>query len=84
MGEQSFPRWKDETCPHVPDRQQRDGMGVVPMRIAVVAALWAGLYLWSARDVWVHVHHRLQLRWGALFAMPMLVAARKVLARAGG
>ena len=53
----------------------------VPVRIAVVAALWAGLYLWSARDVWVHVHHRLQLRWGALFAMPMLVAAVMLAAR---
>jgi len=53
----------------------------VPLRIAVVATLWAGIYLWSARDVWAHVHTRLQLRWGALFAMPMVVAALMLLAR---
>jgi diguanylate cyclase (GGDEF)-like protein len=53
----------------------------VPVRIAIVAGLWAGVYLWSARDVWVHVHHRLQLRWGAVFAMPMLVAALMLAAR---
>lgn len=40
MGEQSFPRWKDETCPHASDRQQRDGMGVVCLDCGVVRLTW--------------------------------------------
>ena len=53
----------------------------VPVRIAVVATLWAGVYLWSALDVWAHVRQRLQLRWGALFALPMLLASVMLMAR---
>ena len=53
----------------------------VPVRIAVVAALWAGVYLWSALDVWAYVRRRLHLRWGALFALPLLMASVMLMAR---
>ncbi|MDO9286627.1 MAG: GGDEF domain-containing protein [Aquabacterium sp.] len=44
-------------------------------RITVVSGLWAGLYLWSAVDVWRHVRQGLRQRWGWLYAAPMLLAA---------
>ncbi|MBL8324847.1 MAG: GGDEF domain-containing protein [Rubrivivax sp.] len=44
------------------------------LRITVVSALWAGLYLWSAVDVFRHVRQHLQRRWSGLYASPMLLA----------
>lgn len=44
------------------------------LRITVVSALWAGLYLWSAVDVFRHVRQHLQRRWSGLYALPMLLA----------
>ena len=43
-------------------------------RITVVSALWAGIYLWAAVDVWRHVRQHLQRRWSGLYAAPMVVA----------
>ena len=53
----------------------------VPQRIAVVSGLWAGLYLWIATDVWRHVRQS-QLRFGLLYAAPLLLAALLLAARA--
>ena len=53
---------------------------LVPQRIAVVSALWAGLYLWTATDVWRHVHQS-KLRFGLLYAAPLLLAALLLAAR---
>ncbi len=52
----------------------------VPQRIAVVSGLWAGLYLWTATDVWRHVRQS-QLRFGLLYAAPLLLAALLLAAR---
>ena len=52
----------------------------VPQRIAVVSALWAGLYLWTASDVWRHVRQS-HLRFGLLYAAPLLMAALLLAAR---
>ena len=54
----------------------------VPVRIAVVSALWAGLYLWIASDVWRHVRLGPWRRWGLLYASPLLLAALMLAARA--
>ena len=53
----------------------------VPARIALVAGIWALLYFWTAADVWRHVRQILHLRWGALFAAPMLLAGMMLAAR---
>ncbi len=45
------------------------------LRITVVAAMWAGLYLWAAVNVWSHVQRVMRQRWGWLYAAPMLLAA---------
>lgn len=45
------------------------------LRITVVAALWAGLYVWAAAGVWFQVRHGMRQRWGWLYAAPMLLAA---------
>ncbi len=45
------------------------------LRITVVSALWGGLYLWAAVDVWRHVRQGQRQRWGWLYAAPMLLAA---------
>jgi diguanylate cyclase (GGDEF)-like protein len=37
--------------------------------------MWAGLYLWAAAAVWLHVRRRMHQRWGWLYAAPMLLAA---------
>ena len=53
----------------------------VPTRIAAVAGIWAALYFWIAADVWRHVRQSLRLRWGLLFALPMLLAGVMLAAR---
>ncbi|WP_394757559.1 hypothetical protein, partial [Rhodoferax sp.] len=53
----------------------------VPARIALVAGVWAALYFWTATDVWRHVRQVLRLRWGLLFASPMLLAGLMLAAR---
>ena len=53
----------------------------VPPRIALVAGVWAALYFWTAADVWRHVRQVLRLRWGLLFATPMLLAGLMLAAR---
>ena len=53
----------------------------VPARIALVAGVWAALYFWTATDVWRHVRQVLRLRWGLLFATPMLLAGLMLAAR---
>jgi diguanylate cyclase (GGDEF)-like protein len=53
----------------------------VSARIAGLSALWAGLYLWTAVDVWRHVRNGLRQRWGALCASPLLLAALMLGAR---
>ena len=45
------------------------------LRITVVAALWAALYLWAAVVVWSHVRGVMRQRWGWLYAAPMLLAS---------
>ena len=45
------------------------------LRITLVAAMWAVLYLWAAVAVWAHVRHGMRQRWGWLYAAPMLLAA---------
>jgi len=45
------------------------------LRLTVVAAMWAALYLWAAVAVWSHVRGSLRQRWGWLYAAPMLLAA---------
>ena len=45
------------------------------LRLTVVAAMWAALYLWAAVAVWSHVRGGLRQRWGWLYAAPMLLAA---------
>ena len=54
----------------------------VPVRIAGVSALWAGLYLWVAIDVWRHVRQGQWRRWAALYAAPLALAALMLAARA--
>ena len=54
----------------------------VPVRIAGVSALWAGLYLWAAIDVWRHVRQGQWRRWAALYAAPLALAALMLAARA--
>ena len=54
----------------------------VPVRIAVVSALWAALYLWTASDVWRHVRTSPWRRWAALYAAPLVLAALMLAARA--
>ena len=53
----------------------------VPTRIAAVAGIWAALYFWIAADVWRHVRQSLRLRWGLLYALPMLLAGVMLAAR---
>ena len=53
----------------------------VPARIAWVAGVWAVLYFWTATDVWRHVRQSLRLRWGLLYASPMLLAGVMLAAR---
>ena len=53
----------------------------VPARIALVAGVWAVLYFWTATDVWRHVRQILRLRWGLLYAAPMLLAGLMLAAR---
>jgi len=54
----------------------------ISVRITVVSALWAAVYLWVAIDVWRHVRHSQNQRWSWLHAMPMLLAAVMLGARA--
>jgi diguanylate cyclase (GGDEF)-like protein len=53
----------------------------VPARIAWIAGVWAGLYFWTATDVWRHVRQSLRLRWALLYAAPMLLAGLMLAAR---
>ena len=53
----------------------------VPVRIALVSGIWAALYFWTAVDVWRHVRQTLRLRWGLLYAAPMLLAGLMLSAR---
>lgn len=53
-----------------------------PARVAVISALWSGLYLWAARDVWRCVRAELQLRWPLLVVSPMLATAAMLVLRA--
>ena len=53
----------------------------VPTRIAAVAGIWAALYFWIAADVWRHVRQSLRLRWGLLYALPLLLAGVMLAAR---
>lgn len=34
-----FPRWKDPSCPHAEDRQQRDGMGYICLDCGVLQVI---------------------------------------------
>ncbi len=54
----------------------------VPVRIGALSALWAGLYLWAAWDVWCHVRNGMHQRWGALYAAPMVLGALLLAVRA--
>ena len=54
----------------------------VPVRIAVVSALWAALYLWTGSDVWRHVRTSPWRRWAALYAAPLVLASLMLAARA--
>ena len=53
----------------------------VPVRIGVVAGLWAGVYFWVAADVWRHITGTLHRRWGPLCVMPLLLAGVMLAAR---
>ena len=53
----------------------------VPVRIGVVAALWAGMYFWAALDVWRHVRLALNQRWSALYATPLVLTGVMLAAR---
>ena len=53
----------------------------VPTRIAAVAGIWAALYFWIAADVWRHARQSLRLRWGLLYALPLLLAGVMLAAR---
>ena len=53
----------------------------VGARITIVSGLWAGMYFWSAIDIWRHVRLGLQQRWGWLYAAPMALAAVMLAAR---
>ena len=53
----------------------------VPVRIGVVAALWAGMYFWAALDVWRHVRLTLSRPWSALYAAPLLLTGVMLMAR---
>ena len=54
----------------------------VPVRIGVVTALWAGVYLWVAADVWRHVGGTPRRRWAALYAAPLILAGAMLALRA--
>ena len=53
----------------------------IPLRIATVAAIWAGLYAWTAADVWRHTHRTVALGWSLLYAAPMALTALMLVLR---
>ena len=53
----------------------------VPARIGVVAALWGGIYLWVARDVWRHLDGTLRRHWRPIYIAPLVLAGVMLQAR---